>query len=107
MGSYTSELSNKDGGVPDTGPVMPDLPGGACTQQVARLKNPETGETVQATDGCQIQRLKERGWVPATESSSEDDAQQQATAAGLSGHGTIALIALAGVGYSLYRYQNQ
>lgn len=38
----------------------------ACTHQVMKMVNPETGETTTATDGCQISDLKDAGWVPAT-----------------------------------------
>lgn len=46
--------------------VQYDTPSRACTQQVMKMVNPETGETTTATDGCQISDLKEAGWVPAT-----------------------------------------
>lgn len=37
-----------------------------CTQVVAEMKNPGTGETRTATDGCEIRSLKEAGWVRAS-----------------------------------------
>jgi len=34
-----------------------------CRQVVAQMVDPETGERVTATDGCQIRMLENRGWV--------------------------------------------
>jgi len=45
--------------------VQYDVPSRACTQVVMEMVNPETGETVRATDGCQVENLRERGFVPA------------------------------------------
>ena len=45
--------------------VQYDVPSRACTQVVMEMVNPETGERVTATDGCQVENLRERGFVPA------------------------------------------
>lgn len=108
MGSYTSELGVKNPtGSPSLGP------GTGCTQQVARLKNPETGETIQATDGCQVRRLKRDGWVSVSTSANDGKQRggeggqtggQSPQVAGLSGSGALLLLAAAGVGYGLYQH---
>lgn len=43
--------------------VQYDTPSKACTQVVARMVHPETGETRSATDGCEINALQEQGFV--------------------------------------------
>jgi len=45
--------------------VQYDTPAKACTQVVAEMIHPETGERRTATDGCQINTLKEQGFVMA------------------------------------------
>jgi hypothetical protein len=40
---------------------------GPCTHVVMEMVNPETGEKVTATDGCQVADFKAEGWIPATE----------------------------------------
>jgi hypothetical protein len=108
MGGYTSELGTNANVTEDKPEPIIDPTRGACTQQVMTLKNPETGETTTATDGCQIERLKGQGWVPATASKAKDPNGTGGTAAQQAGFGDVpvALLALAGVGYGLYRLQS-
>jgi len=58
QGSRVQDLPQPEG-------VQYDVPAQACTQVVMQMVNPETGETVTATDGCQVETLRERGFVPA------------------------------------------
>lgn len=46
--------------------VQYDTPSKACTQVVAEMIHPETGERRTATDGCQINTLQEQGFVKAS-----------------------------------------
>lgn len=45
----------------DAGKAMP------CRQQVLEMINPETGDRVRATDGCQIDRLRRNGYISIEE----------------------------------------
>jgi hypothetical protein len=43
---------------------FPGGPGrGACTQVVALMYNPDTGDVVRATDGCEIENLRKSGYT--------------------------------------------
>ena len=57
--------SNKSGGLEDE--ILRPFPGGpgggACTQVVALMYNPDTGDVVRATDGCEIESLRKAGYT--------------------------------------------
>ena len=50
-GSYSMEMSGSE----------------ACTQQVLEMINPQTGNRVTATDGCEIEELRQKGFVSLNE----------------------------------------
>lgn len=57
--------SNESGGLEDE--ILRPFPGGpgggACTQVVALMYNPDTGDVVRATDGCEIESLRKSGYT--------------------------------------------
>lgn len=51
-----------------------------CLQVVAQMVNPETGATRTASDSCQINDLKARGWVRARNHAGDDPNGEPASA---------------------------
>jgi len=88
-----------------------------CTQVVSWWKNPDTGNIVQATDGCSASYFKKMGWVKPTSSEIREYLSRNASREDSSGNGNGSdeksgtnqvanvglLAAVAGAAYYFYR----
>lgn len=88
-----------------------------CTQVVAKMRNPETGETVMATDGCEVNTLLDKGWerapgsgsppgdLPLTNGSTDDSSNGGSSENGggtqEAGFSTTPLLVVSGIGAAL------
>ena len=97
MSGFASQLGEKK----DDDPFL--VENRACTMNVQTMHNPETGEETQATNGCQIQDLKDAGWVvgPAPDKGITEDQSEKKTASIVDSQLAVGLLAAGALWYSL------